>query len=220
MLISHISNFLLLWQNNKSPSRKRSISDDDNPCRKPGSGTCNVCNTPCTSCLHRMRVDTDTCSFVGTCSEHFHCENAEPESNLRNPNKPKPFDIRIVNQEGQGENTSCITKHTKEKDIQRIDSHRESSSDNCKEESLEKKWFDSTDSLEKSDSNFRVPQKNSACNEKMFGGLKNCDKRDFSEKDRMQVQKVVEVKKQESDNGLIDVSTFFFTLKLDTVLNF
>lgn len=210
MLISHISNFFLLRQNNKSPSRKRSISDDDNPCSKPESGTCNVCNTPCTSCLHRMRVETDTCSFVGTCSEHSSCEDAETKSKSRNSNKTKPFDIGIVKQEGQGESTSCVTKYTKEKDTQKIDSHRESSSVNCKEESQEKKMFNLTDSQEKSNSNFRVPQNSSARSENMFGGLENFDKRDFSEKDQMQAQKVVELKNQETDNGLIDVSTFFF----------
>ncbi|KAJ1693511.1 hypothetical protein LUZ63_010209 [Rhynchospora breviuscula] len=192
-------------ENKKSPSRKRSIQDDDNPCAKPESGTCNVCNTPCSSCLHRMRVETDTCSFVGACSEHFHCENAETISKLRNPNKPKPFDVGIVKQEGQGESTSCLTNSRKLKDTQRLDSHKESSSDNC-QESQEKKMFNSTDSQEKSDSNFRVSEKNNVLSKKMSGGLENCDTRGFSEKDRKQFHKVVEVKNQETDNGLIDVN--------------
>ncbi|KAJ4777998.1 RING/FYVE/PHD zinc finger superfamily protein [Rhynchospora pubera] len=192
-------------ENKKSPSRKRSIQDDDNSYVKPESGTCNVCNTPCSSCLHRMRVETDTCSFVGACSEHFHCENAETISKLRNHNKPKPFDVGIVKQEGQGESTSCLTNSRKQKDTQRLDSHKESSSDNC-EESQEKKRFNSTDSQEKSDSNFRVSEKNNVLSKKLSGGLENCDTRGFSEKDRKQVHKVVEVKNQETDNGLIDVN--------------
>ncbi|KAJ3689574.1 hypothetical protein LUZ61_018738 [Rhynchospora tenuis] len=193
-------------ENKKSPSRKRSFQDDDNPFTKPESGTCNVCNTPCSSCLHRMRVETDTCSFVGACSEHLHCENAETISKLRNPNKPKPFDVGIVKQEGQGESTSCLTNDRKQKDTRRLDSHKESSSNNREEEAQGKKRFNSTDSQEKSDSNFRVSEKNPVLSKKMSGGLENCDTRDTLEKDRKQVHKVVEVKNQETDNGLIDVN--------------
>jgi hypothetical protein len=159
-----------------------------------------------------MRVETDTCSFVGTCSEHFHCEDAKMKSKMRNPNKTKPFDIANVKQEGQGESSSCVTKFTKEKDTQKVDGHRESSSISCKEGSQEEEKFNLTDSQEKLDSNFKVSQNSSVRDGKMLGGLENCNKRDFSEKDQTQAQKVVEVKNQETDNGLIDVSTFFFCI--------